>query len=586
MQALPVGGAMLAVRAAERQVIEQMHPFGDALSIAAINGPSAVVISGDTPAIEAIADAFGEQGVVSRRLIVSHAFHSRRMDPMLKGFRGAIAGLEMHPPTIPIVSALLGARAGAEVATVDHWVEHVRGPVRFADTMSALDGEGARTFVEIGPRPILAGMAAGALTGPPPFVVPSLSGRVPDEESVLEALGSVFCRGLAVDWAGVFPDGGRRHELPQTRWQRRRYWVEPGPRIAEAENLEPAEAELEPDRESLADRLASASDGERLPLITEFLQREIRAVTRSETPLGPETALRDLGMDSLMGLELRTRIDAELGVALPLSLVWQDLDVRALARVVVQGRGTPSAPTTGVLVPLSTRGGASPLFCLHPIHGSVHGFQALADALDRPVYGLRALGMEPTEQPLDDLDAMATAYLKVCRGVQPTGPLHLLGYSFGASVAHAMAQRDSVGALVLVDGRPAGSPAPALAAEQLVANALGLQASKPNAAAIIAHARAHHRYPDREVAGQIERMLALVRAHLIAFSRAEPTHLNHAAALIRTESGPPGASQTDDLGWEGRVADLTVHRVSGEHSDVLEQPDLVRAVQQCLEGFG
>ncbi|WP_252375290.1 acyltransferase domain-containing protein, partial [Nonomuraea sp. KC401] len=154
MQALPSGGAMLAVAASEVDVLPLLAGREDRVGIAAVNGPAAVVVSGDEAAVAEI-ESLAQ--VRTRRLRVSHAFHSPLMEPMLAEFAEAIGGLAFHEPAIPVVSNVTGRLAGPGQLTVPaYWVEHVRGAVRFADGVVSA---GASHFLEVGPDGVLTGLA-------------------------------------------------------------------------------------------------------------------------------------------------------------------------------------------------------------------------------------------------------------------------------------------------------------------------------------------------------------------------------------------------------------------------------------------
>ncbi|MGW2113676.1 acyltransferase domain-containing protein, partial [Streptomyces sp. NPDC001948] len=143
MQALPTGGAMVAVQATEADVLPLLV---DGVSIAALNGPDSVVISGGEDAVLAIASGFGK----TKRLRVSHAFHSPRMEPMLAEFRTIAENLTFHAPRIPIVSNLTGELAGEELLSAGYWVDHVRQAVRFLDGIRHLEAQGVTTYLELG----------------------------------------------------------------------------------------------------------------------------------------------------------------------------------------------------------------------------------------------------------------------------------------------------------------------------------------------------------------------------------------------------------------------------------------------------
>ncbi|WP_411147073.1 acyltransferase domain-containing protein, partial [Streptomyces sp. x-80] len=163
MQGLPVGGAMVAVGAGE-SVVVPLLPVG--VGVAAVNGPGSVVISGEEAGCLAVAGVLGGRGVRTKRLVVSHAFHSSLMEPMLDEFRGVLSGLSFGVPRVPVVSTVTGGLAVGEVlASADYWVEHARRPVRFLDAVRVAEGEGVRTFVEIGPRAVLSALVPECVEG-------------------------------------------------------------------------------------------------------------------------------------------------------------------------------------------------------------------------------------------------------------------------------------------------------------------------------------------------------------------------------------------------------------------------------------
>ncbi|WP_158263025.1 type I polyketide synthase [Amycolatopsis sp. CA-128772] len=209
MQALPLGGAMVSIAAPETDI-----PVHDRVSIAAVNGPESVVISGDEAAVLEIAAKFPK----TKRLAVSHAFHSPLMDPMLEEFRKVAEQLEYHPAQIPVLSNVSGALA--EPFTAGYWVRHVRETVRFADGIATLETEGVRTFLELGPDGVLSALVGGA-------AIPALRRDRPEERTLLTALAGVWTRGGTVDWTAYLP-AGPRADLPTYPFQRERFWPAPG----------------------------------------------------------------------------------------------------------------------------------------------------------------------------------------------------------------------------------------------------------------------------------------------------------------------------------------------------------------------
>ncbi|KJY41560.1 hypothetical protein VR41_12005, partial [Streptomyces sp. NRRL B-1568] len=257
MQALPAGGAMLAVQATEDEITPLLT---DAVSIAAVNGPAAVVVAGDEDTVLEIGARFEGEGRRTRLLRVSHAFHSPLMDPMLGDFRRAVAALEPAAPRIPVVSNLTGALAGPdELGTPEYWVRHVRETVRFADGIRALAAAGAATFVELGPDGVLSAMAQASAPDEALFV-PVLRRDRGEEAGIVTAAARLHVHGVPVDWQRLFDGtGARRVELPTYAFQRERYWPQPA-RPAAAGTTDPVDAEFwsaveREDLGSLADAL-------------------------------------------------------------------------------------------------------------------------------------------------------------------------------------------------------------------------------------------------------------------------------------------------------------------------------------------
>ncbi|MFD8628469.1 type I polyketide synthase, partial [Streptomyces hygroscopicus] len=226
MQELPAGGAMVAVQASEDEVAPLLT---ERVSIAALNGPTSVVIAGDEDAALEIAAGFEAQGRKTKRLTVSHAFHSPRMDGMLEAFREVAQGLTYQAPRIPIVSNLTGDVVSAEeITTPDFWVRHVRESVRFLDGVRTLEAQGVTTYVELGPDGVLTAMAQECVTdADPASFAAALRKDRPEAEALTAAVARAHVRGVAVDWEAFFAgSGAHRTELPTYPFQRERYWLE------------------------------------------------------------------------------------------------------------------------------------------------------------------------------------------------------------------------------------------------------------------------------------------------------------------------------------------------------------------------
>ncbi|MFJ9840208.1 SDR family NAD(P)-dependent oxidoreductase [Kitasatospora sp. NPDC101155] len=226
MQALPAGGAMVAVQATEAEVAPLLT---GRIGLAAVNGPRAVVLSGDEREVLRIAEELAAAGHRTKRLRVSHAFHSPLMEPMLTEFRRIARVLEYTAPKIPIVSTVTGELCTEAVATPEYWVEHVAAQVRFAAAMDWLAAAGVDTFLEIGPDGVLCAMGQECLDGSPAVFAPLLRREHPEPRQAVLALAAAYTTGVPVDWARFHAGrDGRRIELPNYPFQRKRFWLEPG----------------------------------------------------------------------------------------------------------------------------------------------------------------------------------------------------------------------------------------------------------------------------------------------------------------------------------------------------------------------
>jgi acyl transferase domain-containing protein/acyl carrier protein len=226
MQRARTGGAMVSIAAREDELTELLGGLEDRVSIAGVNGPAQTVISGDVAAVEGVAARMQARGKRVQRLRVSHAFHSPHMDSILDELHEVARTLSYRRPRIGILDNLTGSVANEHVASPDYWVRQVRGPVRFQDAIRTAESLSADRFIECGPKPVLAAMAANCTANAVTFV-PSLS----DARDEARALHHAACRahvgGVSLDWERVFAGlGARRVELPTYAFVRERYWLD------------------------------------------------------------------------------------------------------------------------------------------------------------------------------------------------------------------------------------------------------------------------------------------------------------------------------------------------------------------------
>ncbi|MZE54932.1 acyltransferase domain-containing protein, partial [Streptomyces sp. SID5770] len=319
MDALPEGGGMLAVGATEEDATALLAHTAGTVTIAAVNGPASVVLSGETAALDEIAARAAERGLRHRRLDVSHAFHSPLMDPMADEFRRTLAGIDFRPARIPFVSTVTGDLVTTTDA--DYWVEHARRPVRYDAAVRRLTALGATVLLEAGPGTTLSALGR-EITGRAATYVPVLG----KDGEPAAALGRLFTAGATPDWNAVAPPGGPRPELPTYPFQRERYWLDAGPEVG-PEVAVPAQVLPVPEPVPAPPSGAAAD-----PLFEQRVVDEVAAVLgfADSVRLDRTATFKDLGIDSLGLVELRDRLSAVLGTDLPAATLFAHPTTEAL----------------------------------------------------------------------------------------------------------------------------------------------------------------------------------------------------------------------------------------------------------------
>ncbi|MEU5979876.1 alpha/beta fold hydrolase [Streptomyces sp. NPDC047315] len=376
MQQLPSGGAMLAVEATEDEMTARLADRTSGLCVAAVNGPRSLVVSGPENEITAAAAQWQQQGRRTRRLQVSHAFHSSLMDPALDELADALRHVEVRPPTIPIISNVTGVPLGAaELTGPEYWVRHARQPVRFQDGMRWLGRTGVRNFLELGPSGVLTALARDCLaeSGHGTATTAAALGTGQSEpESLISAVSELHVHGVRVEWGPVF--AGRAVPLPTYAFQHRRYWPDAAPdqplgtvtvTPAVPGSVDAAEPTHEEEAPPAA-RIRSTEDALALVLA------EAAAVMGhgSADDVAPDRPFAESGMDSMGMVRFHKRVIALSGlVDLPaatlvehptplalaerlahLTAAGRHDDERATTPPPAPGAGSPSGPATGTLV--------------------------------------------------------------------------------------------------------------------------------------------------------------------------------------------------------------------------------------------
>jgi len=221
MQQLPAAGAMIAVAATLAEILPDLAGQEHLISVAAVNGPSSVVLSGAEDACLAVAQRWRELGRRTRRLTVSHAFHSPLMDPVLDDFAAELKTLVFRGPRLAYETTCGTRGTWTDPA---YWVDQIRQPVLFAPMIERMEAAGLRHFVEVGPQPVLAAMAGECLSDPQAAVAAMYRRGRTEPEALLSCLAEVFARGVDVHWDAL-TQGGALIDLPTYAFDRKRYWL-------------------------------------------------------------------------------------------------------------------------------------------------------------------------------------------------------------------------------------------------------------------------------------------------------------------------------------------------------------------------
>lgn len=339
MQALPAGGAMFAVQAREDEVAPML---GHDVSIAAVNGPASVVISGAHDAVSAIADRLRGQGRRVHRLAVSHAFHSALMEPMIAEFTAVAAELSVGLPTIPVISNVTGQLVADDFASADYWARHIRAVVRFGDSVRSAHCAGASRFIEVGPGGGLTSLIEASLADAQIVSVPTLRKDRPEPVSVMTAAAQGFVSGMGLDWASVFSGyRPKRVELPTYAFQHQKFWLAPAPSVSDptaAGQIGASDGGAELLASSgFAARLAGRSADEQLAAAIEVVCEHAAAVLGRDGAAGLDAgqAFADSGFNSLSAVELRNRLTAVTAVTLPATAIFDHPTPTELAQYLI-----------------------------------------------------------------------------------------------------------------------------------------------------------------------------------------------------------------------------------------------------------
>jgi acyl transferase domain-containing protein len=361
--ALAGHGGMASLAFPLDQVRTRIADWGERVSIAAVNGPSSIVIAGEPQALEQIVESCQADGLRARLIRVDYASHSGQVEQIRGTLLKTLSAVEPRAATLPLLSTVTADRLDTASMDAQYWYTNLRETVRFEEATRALVDQGYDVFVEVGPHPVLTSGIQETLEAVGKSAAVAVVGTLRRDQGGLdrfrESLAEAYVRGVAVDWRAAIGDRRpRRVPLPTYAFQRRRFWLDPSPNPVNPnagtnandgttrvdEHVSPSEAAETP--VALAG-LAALTAPERVERLLDLVRAEAAIVLGhdSKAAIVAERAFRELGLDSLTAVDLRNRLGTATGLQLPATLVFD--------------YPTPSAIAGFLAAQLSTDAGAA-----------------------------------------------------------------------------------------------------------------------------------------------------------------------------------------------------------------------------------
>ncbi|MEN3616143.1 SDR family NAD(P)-dependent oxidoreductase, partial [Plantactinospora sp. ZYX-F-223] len=229
-------GGMVAVAAPADQLRDLLDRSEGRLSLAVVNGPRSVVVSGDPDALDELVERCSVEGLRTRRVTVDYASHSGQVEAIRDELVQVLAEIRPNPGQVPFFSTVTGDWLDTTALDAEYWYRNLRATVGFDHAVRTMVGADLRTYVEVSPHPVLVPGLQEVLDEIAPDRSAALGSLRRDEDDsyrLLRSLAEVFVRGVEVDWAPVFDStGARQVELPTYAFQRRRFWARPDDRDA------------------------------------------------------------------------------------------------------------------------------------------------------------------------------------------------------------------------------------------------------------------------------------------------------------------------------------------------------------------
>ncbi|UCH95826.1 MAG: aminotransferase class III-fold pyridoxal phosphate-dependent enzyme, partial [Candidatus Aminicenantes bacterium] len=325
MQSAKEQGQMVGILTSEENVKSFIHPYND-VSIAAVNAPENVTISGSKASVQKVIQKVKQAKIFIEPLNISHAFHSVLMESYAERFGHEIDGVVFSPPRLPIISTITGRKAGKQLCDPDYWTRHFCRTVRFYDSMKLARENGYQIYIEIGGTAALAGLASQCFPiendQAHALFLPSLRKGKNACEQLLTSLSQLYLQGIDIDWDQFYqPCPGKKVALPTYPFQRERYWHE-GLNSHQPQEIITISSSSEPHHEIEKTNREKEN--------TDEIKSELKEMISSVSGLNPGDILDDadlfsLGLDSLMLVELRRKINGTYGIDITLNEFFMEL---------------------------------------------------------------------------------------------------------------------------------------------------------------------------------------------------------------------------------------------------------------------
>jgi malonyl CoA-acyl carrier protein transacylase/thioesterase domain-containing protein/acyl carrier protein len=456
LMATTAPGMMLSIGEPAKIILPLLRKTG--LSIAAINSHHNCVISGESAAILEFEEKLKQQNIVVRRLKVAHGFHSDLMNPILNAFNASLEQINFQKPTIPYVSNVTGKWINdEEVRTPDYWLKHLRYTVKFAEGFLTLANGDNNVFVEVGPGKTLATFTKEISKINSKICIqntlPTFRDQVTDQEQFLKTIGQLWLLGVTINWENFYQYEKRsRVPLPTYPFERITYWVSPDT-SKESIKLDDDKTQIKIPLKS--DILVDSFNEE--TIVHNDIESVLITIWQEILGIDKVSNTDDfyaLGGHSLANLRVLSQIEKKFKVKIDFELFHQLRTIneisKKIAALCVQGSSS--------LMKIRNSGIHSPLFCLHPVDGTIFCYTELGKALkyDCPIYGLQDPSIENDVLLYNSLEDMAAYYIKIIQSTQKQGPYTLCGFSFGGFLAVEIARQlkmkgEKVNPLILLD---------------------------------------------------------------------------------------------------------------------------------------